>query len=104
MGCSFPEVTAAMVNNITDADLFENYLTHGTTLTWSDGQIEAATGYPTVTTLTTIGPPNAIRVKAQGGSCNEIIPKSVNMMRRQTRPAFAVISMIIWSMSLGATR
>jgi hypothetical protein len=25
MGCSFPEVVAAMVNNITDADLFENY-------------------------------------------------------------------------------
>ena len=77
MGCSFPEVTAAMINNITDADLFENYLTHGTTLTWSDGQIEAATGYPTVTTLTTIGPPDAIRVKAQGGTCNKIIPKSV---------------------------
>ena len=77
MGCSFPEVTAAMVNNITDADLFENYLTHRTALAWSDAQIEAATGYPTVTTLTTIGPSNAIRVKAQGGTCNSIIPKSV---------------------------
>jgi hypothetical protein len=74
MGCSFPELTAAMVNNITDADLFENYLTHRTALAWSDAQIEAATGYPTVTTLTTIGAPNAIRVKAQGGSCNALIP------------------------------
>lgn len=77
MGCSFPELFAGMVNNITDADLFENYLTTRTTLTWSDAQIEAATGYPTVTTLTTIGAPNAIRVKAQGGTCNSIIPKSV---------------------------
>jgi hypothetical protein len=77
LGCSFPEVTAAMVNNITDADLFQYYLTHRTGLTWTDAQIDAATGYPTVTTLTTIGAPNAIRVKAQGGSCNSIIPKSV---------------------------
>lgn len=76
MGCSFPELTAAMVDNITDADLFENYITTRTSLTWSDAQIEAATGYPTVTTLTTIGAPNAIRVKAQGGSCNALIPKS----------------------------
>src|SRR5215471_12155475 len=59
MGCSFPEVVAAMVNNITDADIFENYLTHRATVSWSDAQIEAATGYPTVTTLTTIGAPNA---------------------------------------------
>ena len=76
MGCSFPELTAAMVNNITDADLFEHYLTTGTSLAWSNAQILAATGYPTVTTLTTIGAPNAIRVKAQGGTCNAIIPKS----------------------------
>ena len=77
MGCSFPELFAGMVNNITDADLFENYLTNRATVTWSDAQIEAATGYPTVTTLTTIGAPNAVRVKAQGGTCNSIIPKSV---------------------------
>ena len=56
-----------MVNNITDADLFLNYLNTNATVSWSDAQIEAATGYPTVTTLTTIGPGNAIRVKAQGG-------------------------------------
>ncbi|MBV8937419.1 MAG: hypothetical protein JO095_16640, partial [Alphaproteobacteria bacterium] len=49
-----------------------------TTLTWTDAQIEAATGYPTVTTLATIGPPNAIRTKAQGGTCNAmVIPKTV---------------------------
>jgi len=77
MGCSFPELTAAMVINITDADLFEYYSTNRSTVTWSDAQIEAATGYPTVTTLTTIGAPNAIRVKAQGGTCNSIIPTSV---------------------------
>jgi hypothetical protein len=77
IGCSFPEVVAAMVNNITDADIFNYYLHNRTTLTWTDAQIEAATGYPTVTTLTTIGAPNAIRVKAQGGTCNAIIPKSV---------------------------
>jgi hypothetical protein len=77
VGCSFPEVVAAMVNNITDADLFLHYLNTNTTVSWSDAQIEAATGYPTVTTLSTIGPGNAIRVKAQGGTCNAIIPKSV---------------------------
>ena len=77
MGCSFPELYAGMVNNITDADIFEYYLTNRAKVTWSDEQIEAATGYPTVTTLTTIGAPNAIRVKAQGGTCNAIIPKSV---------------------------
>jgi hypothetical protein len=77
VGCSFPEVVAAMVNNITDADLFLHYLNTSATVTWTDAQIEAATGYPTVTTLSTIGPGNAIRVKAQGGTCNAIIPKSV---------------------------
>jgi len=74
VGCSFPEVTAAMVLNITDADLFLHYLQHNGALTWSDAQIEAATGYPTVTTLTTIGPGNAVRTKAQGGVCNAIVP------------------------------
>jgi Tannase-like family of unknown function (DUF6351) len=77
VGCSFPEVVAAMVNNITDADLFLHYLNTNATVAWSDAQTEAATGYPTVTTLSTIGPGNAIRVKAQGGTCNAIIPKDV---------------------------
>jgi Tannase-like family of unknown function (DUF6351) len=85
VGCSFPEVVAAMVNNITDADLFLHYLNTNATVSWSDAQIEAATGYPTVTTLSTIGPGNAIRVKAQGGTCNAIIPKSVQY-DAQTNP------------------
>ena len=76
VGCSFPEVTAAMVNNITDADLILNYLQHNTEVTWSNAQILAITGYPTVTTLNTIGPGNAVRVKAQGGACNAAIPVS----------------------------
>jgi hypothetical protein len=81
VGCSFPEVTAAMVNNITDADLILNYLTHKTALAWSTSQILATTGYPTVTTLNTIGPGNAVRVKAQGGSCNAAIPVSMRFDR-----------------------
>jgi hypothetical protein len=76
MGCSFPELFAGQVHNVTDADLFYNYLHSRTTLTWTDTQIEAASGYPTVTTLATIGPPLAIRIKAQGGTCNAIIPQS----------------------------
>jgi len=62
-----------MVNNITDADIFLRYLKH-TTLTWTEAQIVAATGYPNSTTLTTIGPGNAVRTKAQGGTCNAAIP------------------------------
>ena len=85
VGCSFLEVVAAMVNNITDADLFLHYLNTNATLTWNDLQIEAATGYPTVTTLATIGPGNAVRTKAQGGTCNTIIPKSVQY-DAQTNP------------------
>jgi hypothetical protein len=76
MGCSFPELFAGQVHNVTDADLFYNYLHTRTTLSWPDAQIEAASGYPTVTTLATIGPPLAIRIKAQGGTCNAIIPTS----------------------------
>ena len=76
VGCSFPEVTAAMVLNVTDADLFLRYL-NNTTTKWADAQILAATGYPTVTTLSTIGPGNAIRTKAQGGTCNAAVPVSM---------------------------
>src|SRR6516225_9460259 len=54
-----------------------NNINTNATLSWSDAQIEAATGYPTVTTLSTIGPGNAIRTKPQGGTCNPIIPKEV---------------------------
>ena len=85
VGCSFPELTAAMVNNISDADIIFHYLAANTELTWSDAQIEAASGYPTVTTLATIGPPNAIRLKAQGGACNAAIPKD-QVYDRATNP------------------
>ena len=73
VGCSFPEVTAAMVLNVTDADLLLRYL-NGTSLPWTDAQILAISGYPTVTTLATIGPGNAVRTKAQGGVCNAAVP------------------------------
>jgi Tannase-like family of unknown function (DUF6351) len=85
VGCSFPEVTAAMINNITDADLFFNYLKNHSELAWSNAQILAATGYPTVTTLATIGPGNAVRVKAQGGVCNAAIPANM-IYDRTTNP------------------
>jgi hypothetical protein len=81
VGCSFPELTAAMVNNISDADLFYNYLKNQSELAWSDAEIEAATGYPDVTTLATIGPPNAVRLKAQGGTCNAAIPANMRYDR-----------------------
>jgi hypothetical protein len=76
MGYSTPETTVALVNEVTDADLFVHYLANTSTVTWSDAQIEAATGFPTATTLTTILP-SASKVKAQGGGCNSIIPVSV---------------------------
>jgi len=73
VGCSFPEVTAAMVLNVTDADLFLHYL-NNTSVHWTEAQIIAATGYPNSSTLTTIGPGNAVRTKSQGGVCNAAIP------------------------------
>ncbi len=73
VGCSFPELTAGIVLDITDADLFYHYL-QNTTLTWSAVSQNAATGYPTTTTPATIGPGNAVRTKAQGGACNAAIP------------------------------
>lgn len=74
VGCSFPELTAGITFPITDADLFLHYLNTQTSLTWTPAQIIAATGFPTTTTLNTIGPGNAVRTKAQGGSCNAAIP------------------------------
>lgn len=73
VGCSFPELTAGIVLDITDADLFWHYLQH-TLLQWSPAQQDAATGFPTPTTPLTIGPGNAVRTKAQGGACNAAIP------------------------------
>jgi hypothetical protein len=62
-----------MVLNVTDADLFLRYL-NNTSPRWTDAQVIAATGYPNVSTLTTIGPSNAVRTKSQGGVCNAAIP------------------------------
>ena len=76
MGCSFPEVTAANILNVFDADLFLHYIQR-TALTWTNAQQVAATGYATATTSATIGPSNAVRLKAQGGSCNAAIPVSM---------------------------
>jgi hypothetical protein len=73
MGCSFPEVTAANILNVFEADLFFHYIQH-TSLTWTAAQQVAATGYATVTTPASIGPSNAVRLKAQGGTCNAAIP------------------------------
>jgi len=80
VGCSFPEVTAAMVLNVTDADLFLHYLQQNT-VAWSDAEKIAASGYPNVTTLSTIGPGNALRTKAQGGTCNAAVPVSMRYDR-----------------------
>ena len=76
-GCSFPEVTAAQVMNITDADLLDHYFKQRTALTWTDPAKVAVSGYANAATIATIGPPNAIRVKAQGGTCNAAIPPSM---------------------------
>lgn len=67
MGCSFPEVTAGNILNVFDADLFLHYIQR-TTLTWTSAQQVAASGYATATTLATIGPSNAVRLKAQEGA------------------------------------
>lgn len=73
IGCSFPELTAGITLDITDADLFFHYL-QNTALTWSPTAQNAASGYPTTTTPASIGPGNAVRTKAQGGACNAAIP------------------------------
>jgi Tannase-like family of unknown function (DUF6351) len=76
MGCSFPEVTAGNILNVFEADLFLHYIQH-TSLPWTNAQQVAATGYATVTTPASIGPSNAVRLKAQGGTCNAAIPVSM---------------------------
>jgi len=80
-GCSFPEVTAAQVMNITDADLLDHYFKQRTALTWTDPDKVAVSGYANAATIATIGPPNAIRVKAQGGTCNAAISPSMRYDR-----------------------
>src|SRR5258708_16102585 len=77
VGCSFPEVTAAMVNNITDADIFLRYLKH-TTLTWTEAQIVATTGYPNSTTLTTIEPRNPTPTNTPARPLNPHTPLTIH--------------------------
>ena len=72
VGCSFPEVFGAFVLNLTDADLFYHYA-QGPGLTWTADQQNAVTGYPTATTPATLSA-LAVRIKAQGGTCNAAIP------------------------------
>jgi len=72
VGCSFPEVFGAFVLNLTDADLFYHY-SQGPGLTWTADQQNAVTGYPTATTPATLSA-LAVRIKAQGGTCNAAIP------------------------------
>jgi Tannase-like family of unknown function (DUF6351) len=72
VGCSFPEVFGAFVLNLTDADLFYNY-SLGPGASWTADQQNAVTGYPTATTPATLSA-LAVRVKAQGGTCNAAIP------------------------------
>src|SRR5438046_10359204 len=62
--------------NITDADLLDHYFKR-TALPWSDAEKVGVSGYANAATIATIGPPNAIRVKAQGGACNAAIPLSM---------------------------
>jgi len=79
VGCSFPEVIGAMVLNVTDADLMARYFKTAQ-VPWSDAEKAAAAGYPNATTATTIGP-LSIRIKPEGGSCADIVPKAVRFSR-----------------------
>jgi hypothetical protein len=79
VGCSFPEVIAATVLNVTDADLMAHYF-EDTKLPWSDKEKGAAAGYPNATTAGTLAP-LAVRIKAEGGSCNAAIPESARFSR-----------------------
>jgi hypothetical protein len=81
VGCSFPEMIAGMVLNLTDADLMAHYFKH-TKLPWSDEARAAAAGYPNATTAGTLAP-LGVRIKAEGGSCNAVIPQSIRFSRGQ---------------------
>jgi hypothetical protein len=74
LGCSFPEVLGAMVLNLGDADLMTHYFQR-TQLPWTDEQKAAATGYPNATTASTLAP-QSVRIKAEGGTCNVVIPEN----------------------------
>jgi hypothetical protein len=79
VGCSFPELIAGVVLNLTDADLMAHYF-KDTKLNWSDKQKAAAAGYPNATTAGTLTP-LAVRIKAEGGDCNAVIPESARFSR-----------------------
>jgi len=79
VGCSFPELIGGVVLNLTDADLMAHYFAH-TELAWSDSEKAAAAGYPNATTAITIGP-LGVRIKAEGGDCNAVIPESTRFSR-----------------------
>jgi hypothetical protein len=81
VGCSFPEVLAGMVMNLTDADLMAHYFKTAK-LAWSDQEKAAAAGYPNATTAGTLAT-LAIRIKAEGGACNAAIPQSARFNRDQ---------------------
>ena len=72
VGCSFPEVTAGMITNLTDAGLFARYLAN-TKLPWAQEQQMAASGYQNTTSPTVLAK-FATRVMAQGGECDAVIP------------------------------
>ena len=79
VGCSFPELIAGVVLNLTDADLMAHYFKN-TELIWSDKQKAVAAGYPNATTAGTLTP-LAVRIKAEGGDCNAVIPQSARFSR-----------------------
>jgi hypothetical protein len=79
VGCSFPEVIAGTVLNVTDADLMAQYF-KDTKLPWSDKEKAAATGYPNATTAGTLAP-LAVRIKAEGGNCNAVIGENARFSR-----------------------
>jgi Tannase-like family of unknown function (DUF6351) len=79
VGCSFPEVIGGVVLNLTDADLMAHYFAH-TPMLWSNQEQAAATGYPNATTAGTLTP-LAVRIKAEGGDCNAVVPEGVRFSR-----------------------
>ena len=79
VGCSFPEVSGAMILNLADADLMTHYF-RDSTLAWSDDARAAAGGYPNATTAGTIGP-LAVRIKAEGGTCKDAIGAATRFSR-----------------------
>ena len=75
VSCSFPEVTAAMIINGTDADLWRNYLSK-TSLKWPEAEQLAVTGYPNTQTVASVAGTVAQRTKAQNGNCNAAVALS----------------------------